>query len=239
METDALDRALARLQRPSSTEERLELLGQLTSYWLGRLKDSERRSPLEITAARMPDVLRRWYETVGRRGEVFGTHRLMYGIAPADLAKHPIDGKIQIFFENQGVYLWATSPEGDDPPVWGKFNEPSLPWQEESPSLTEFLIGYTLNGYLMTGPYGGSASWVPRSVVDRVAETLPELPLRAWNWPARNSRFYGAGGAFMFAAPNGESEGVQGYSVFVGSKRVEHVAFLKEIVDDAWESTYL
>ncbi len=42
-------------------------------------------------------------------------------------------------------------------------------------------------------------------------------------------------GAFMLAAPNGVLKGRQGYSVFLGAKNPEPLAFLREIIDHHWD----
>ena len=32
-----------------------------------------------------------------------------------------IDGRLHFHVENQGVYQWTTLPDGDDPPVFGRY----------------------------------------------------------------------------------------------------------------------
>lgn len=171
----------------------------------------------------------------GKRKEVIDRNNSIVLVEPKEPLDVDADNKVIIFVENQGVYHWATVPEGQDPPVWGRLNEPGLQWTQVSDTLSEFLIGCTLYGFVMGAPYGGTASWVPQDVVDRIARVLPPLPIRPWAWPGDSSRFYGSRGAFMFVSPNGESDGVMGYSLWLGSKTAESVAFFKNIVDDAWE----
>jgi hypothetical protein len=237
--TDAkhLDEALTLLGQKTTTEQRLNIIQATLSHWLGPLPAEEAWLAGDLRRSRIPETLRSWLTLVGRREEIVSQNNLMVPVLPPKLGEPENDGKILIFVENQGVYLWATSPEGEDPPVWGRLNEAGQDWAEVSGSLSEFLIGSTLFEFILHAPYGGAASWISEDVVNQIEKVLPILPIRPWAWPGDPSRFYGARGAYMFACPNGECDGVRGYSIWVGSMSAEPVAFLKEVAKDAWESS--
>ena len=48
-------------------------------------------------------------------------------------------GRLLFYVENQGVYQWSTLLEGDDPPVFGRY-EGRGRWAKEGVTLSEHLI---------------------------------------------------------------------------------------------------
>jgi hypothetical protein len=155
-------------------------------------------------------------------------------LGPAELETDET-GKAVFYCENQGVYLWATMLEGDDPPVWGMLNEQDIPWTEEGMTLSAFLIQACLFEGLGRAPYGASAAWADEQALERVVAPLRPLPLPPWHWPAYPSRLWYGGGAFAAAGPNGEYQGKKGFSIWVGAKTDQPLAYLREIVDEGWE----
>jgi hypothetical protein len=115
------------------------------------------------------------------------------------------EGRLLFHVENQGVYLWSTSLERDDPPVLGRFNETGVPWSKVGMTLSEFLIGGCLFQAVMDAPFGASVAWADQATLDRVAEVIRPLPLVSWRWPAYPSGFYAKEGAFMFVSPNDDN----------------------------------
>jgi hypothetical protein len=144
------------------------------------------------------------------------------------------------YVENQGVYVWSTLPEGEDPPVWGRFNEPGEPWTEEGMTLSEFLIQACLFEAVMSAPHGAATGWVNEPTLTRIVTPLPRLPLAPWHWPVYPTYFHAGGGAFVFSCPSGDAEGVdRTYSVWVAAKTPQPLGYLREIVDDTWDSVYV
>jgi hypothetical protein len=79
---------------------------------------------------------------------------------------------------------------------------------------------------ILSAPYR-AAGWAEESTLARLQKELPPLPLTPWRWPQFPSQFYGREGAFMFACPNLTPEGAQAYSVWIGAKSPQPLAFLK------------
>jgi hypothetical protein len=159
-------------------------------------------------------------------------------LAPIDLDVDG-DGKMIFYVENQGVYLWATDPQGEDPVVWGRFNEEGEAWAREEVLLSEFLIQVCLLEGVFGAPYGASASWVNQLTLERVTAPLQLVPFGPWRWPAYPTRFWAANGAFVFACPNGPSAELPAFSIWVGAKSETPLGYLRAIVDDGWEYTAL
>src|SRR5205085_714636 len=84
----------------------------------------------------LPGPLRWWYRRGGLRPGVLDGQNSLIG---PDRLEVEADGKMTFYAENQGIYIWATLPEGDDPPVWGQF-QGFEPWAEEEVTLSGFLI---------------------------------------------------------------------------------------------------
>jgi hypothetical protein len=138
------------------------------------------------------------------------------------------------YVENQSVYLWSTTSNGDDPHVQGRFNDFRSTWTNEGMVLFEFLIGAFLFQAIFRAPFGAAIGWAEKPTLDRLEEEIPPLPLVPWRWP-----FFARRGAFMFAAPNDDHLDNKAFSVWIGAKTNGPLAFLKQIVDEQWEYSSL
>lgn len=233
LDTFALDQSLQGLDRVQAVHERLAILRRLAEYWHGPIGPSEGFAEEELRGKPVPFPLRWWYQLAGRNERILsGQNKLL---EPAELTLDN-EGRLLFYVENQGVYLWSTTLESDDPPVWGKFNESDKPWTEEGMSLSEFLIGACLFEAIMQAPFGASAAWAEETTLNKISVELPPLPLVPWRWPSYPSRFFARNGAFMFASPNDDNQGNKAFSIWIGAKSERPLAFLKAIVDEkTWE----
>jgi hypothetical protein len=263
----ALDATLNRLAGPLPRAARLEVLRQVAEYFHGLIRAGDGMSDDELGGTPtygpppLPESLRWWYQLVGKRKGMLCCQN--YFLEPAKL-EIDVDGKMEFFSENQGVYRWATAATGaatgaerlqsgerflcedwvesappaiarDDASVWGRFNEVGKPWTEEGMQLSEFLIQVCLFESVMAAPYGASAASADEETLEKVTKPLKELPLPPWHWPDFPTRFFYGGGAFVVAGPNGQCNGKLGYSIWVGAKTEMPLAYLNEIVDERWE----
>lgn len=233
LDTLALDQSLQRLDQMKSFHERLAILRRLAEYWHGPIGPDEAFAEGELRGKPVPFPLRWWYQLAGRNESILsGENKLL---EPAEL-KLDKEGRLLFYVENQGVYLWSTTPDVDDPPVWGKFNESNKPWTEEGMSLSEFLLGACLFEAIMQAPFGASAAWVEEATLNEISIELPPLPLVPWRWPSYPTRFFARNGAFMFASPNDDNRGNKAFSIWIGAKTECPLAFLKPIVNEkTWE----
>lgn len=231
-----LDQSLHCLDPRATAEQRLAVLQQVVEYWHGPLRPDDGFSEQDLKNIPIPTPLHRWFRLGGRRTSILSGQNKLFG--PSELELDP-DGRILFYVENQGVYIWSTTVEGDDPQVWGRFNEADASWTEEGMTLSEFLIGACLFQAVMAAPFGATAAWANQKTLDRIASFISQLPLVPWRWPAFPSRFYVRNGSFMFAGPNNENQGNNAFSIFVGAKTAQPLAFLKQIVDEGWEYTAL
>jgi hypothetical protein len=88
----------------------------------------------------------------------------------------------------------------------------------------------------MQAPLGASAAWAEDATLNKISLKMTPLPLVPWRWPSYPSRFFARNGAFMFACPNDDNECNKAFSIWVGAKSEQPLAFLKPIVDKmTWE----
>jgi hypothetical protein len=231
-----LDEALHSLNDRSPIDQRLAVVRQVVEYWHRPLRSNDGCTDEELCGTNLPMSLRWWFKTAGHRESVISGQNFLQ--TPGDM-KLDDEGRLLFYVENQGVYLWSTTLEGDDPPVWGCFNETHVPWSKEGMTVSEFLMGACLFQAIMDAPFGASMAWAEQGTLDRIAEVIHPLPLVPWRWPLYPSRFYARNGAFMFAAPNSDNQGNMAFSIWIGAKAKEPLAFLKQIVDDTWEHVAL
>lgn len=229
MTDSELDDALSRLTQPLTVGARLGILQDVAEYWNGPISGEDGIPEKELQYVAAPLPLRWWYLLAGRRPEFIGYQN---HLCPPEKLKASDDGRVSFYWENQGVYEWATLIDGDDPPVWGRFNHVST-WTDEGLSLSEFLIGACLLEGIFHAPFGASAGTADEKARKGMLAPLREMGTSPWHWPGYPSRFYHGKGAFAFVAPYDPTE-EQVYSIWIGARNREALAFLRDM-DYEWD----
>lgn len=93
----------------------------------------------EMAAIEMPEPLRRFYEYAGRWPDLYRQNVLLQ---PDELKV--VGDRLIFYVENQHVFEWATTPTGEDPPVWFRDDR----WQAEPGPLSVFLLQTLLDEYV-------------------------------------------------------------------------------------------
>ena len=210
---------IVRLTPASSTAQRMRALEVFLERWHGH---SKARKPLKRKRLAMPRPLAEFYELAR------GRHAVVFNSLPR--IPEPTDGRLVFCVENQGVYLWSTEAKGNDPAVWGRFDEPGMSWRREKERLSGFLIELGVFEAIYGAPCGATAAHLESAAVRRLCSRMTRLPLGAWRWPAYPSRFYARKGALAFISPNGNE-----CSVYVGAKHPAVLDFMADLIDDAWQ----
>jgi hypothetical protein len=240
----SVDAALERLRQPTTVHDRLSILERLVNYWHGPIRPEDGMSDAEIGGLPLPMPLRWWYRWAGKRWEILGRQNRL--LVPRDFERRYgmlriNNGRLCFYDENQGVYAWSTLRDGDDPPVFGRY-EGKGRWAKERTTLSEHLILACLCEAIMGhANYGASAAWLDEDQLAELIERIPSIALGPWRW--LGLRFFARQGAFMCAAINGEmsgkkereARGKKSYSVWVGAKTEHPLQFLKPFLNDKWE----
>jgi hypothetical protein len=235
-DASALDRALDRLRAPTTVHDRLDVLRQLVDFWHDPIRPEDGMSDAEIGGMALPLPLRWWYRWAGKRNDVLSGQNVLF--VPRDYRnKYRVlavrDGRLRFYVENQGVYEWATLPNGDDPPVFGRYDLRGR-WVQEQVTLSEHLILMCLFEAVMgRNNYGASKAWLDEKRLEVIVRHIPALAIRPWRW--MGARFFAHSGAFMCAAENGTSDGAKWFSVWIAAKTAQPLQFLKPLLDDTWE----
>ena len=226
----SIDAALDRLSYPLSTEERLWVLQQLVAYWHRPISPEDGLREQELQGLAMPHPLRWWYRWAGCRSDIMSGQNFL--LAPGQLTIK--DGLLEFYVENQYCYQWGTQIGGDDPPVFGRMKT-TKQWEPEGTVLSEHLILACLfEATMCHSHYGASASWLEQSVLDKIIEHIPPISVNPWKWGG-SAQFYAKGGSTMYTMPNGEIDGKQGYSVWIGAKTEHPLRLVKPFIDKDWE----
>jgi hypothetical protein len=236
-----LDQALDRLKHSTTVHDRLDTLRHLVNFWHGPIKPEDGMSGVEqVGGVPLPFPLQFWYGWAGKRTEVMTGQNILF--TPRDYQYRSRilaikDGHLHFHVENQGAYEWSTLPDGDDPPVFGRY-ECKGPWTREKVALSEYLILTCLFEAIMChAKYGALATWLDEERLNTIVQTIPPLPIGPWHW--LGTRFFARNGAFMCVAENGEHEGKKWYSVFIGAKTEHPLQFLKPLLDESWELVWI
>jgi hypothetical protein len=202
--------------------------------WHGEREPGNGLPAAQLERISLPEPLRDFYEFAGRWPVVMDENGPIRLLPPTELVSE--EGKVIYCVENQGVYLWSTSPEGEDPPVWGRFDEAGEQWVEEEEPLSRCLLQSIIFQAVLLAPEGASVAWLESSELERVLRPLRALPLGNWRWPAYPTRFYaGECGVLAVSCPNRGPEGGGQVSLWIGAQDQAALAYLDEFVDRSWE----
>ncbi len=135
------------------------------------------------------------------------------------------DGRVTFLVENQGVCLWATEPEGDDPLVWYRNNDEGEPWIEEAVPLSRFLVQAVLLEAVLGASFGGSTTGIPSSTLDAFRARLDPIGDRRWNWCG--ARFYARDGALAVV--------LEDTDLFLAGRSPHALTPLLDLVTDDWD----
>lgn len=243
---DPLDQTLDRLRHPTTVYERLRVLEELVNYWHGPIRPEDGMSDDEIGGVKLPLPLRWWYRWAGKRKDVMSGQNFLF--VPRDY-NHKyrilavVAGRLHFYVENQGVCQWATLPDGDDPPVFGRYEYRGR-WAQEGVTLSEHLILACLFEAVMChANYAASVARLEEDKLAAIARHIPPLAIPPWRWPGM--RFFAAQGAFMWAAENGRGKPYgknrfrsgekKYYSVHIGAKTEAPLQPLRPLIDNQWE----
>lgn len=225
-EAAAVDQALSRLRDPTTLDDRLDVLRTVVEYWHGPIASVDGISGGELAGIEIPRALAWWYEWAGRRREIMSGQNRLY--APGEL--RDVDGRLLFYAENQFVYQWATVREGDDPPVFGRY-ESRDPWEPEGMRVSEHLIlACLLEAVMCHSPYGASCVQPSREALAALESSLDPIAIDPWRWVGP-TRFYARNGAFMYTMSGGEEVP----NVFLGAKSDAPLRFIKPFIDRNWE----
>src|SRR5262249_32455136 len=186
----------------------------------------------EMTSQPLPLPLRWWYRFAGKRTEIMSGQNILF--VPRDFQNRHrmlqiVNDRLLFYVENQGVYQWSTLTEGDDPPVFGRF-EGRGRWAKERVTLSEHLILMCLfEAVMCQANYGASAAWLDEDQLAAVVAEVPPIAIRPWRWGG--TRFFAGQGAFVCVADNPADDEKRWYSVSVGAKTEQPLQFLKPLVD--------
>jgi hypothetical protein len=197
--------------------------------WHGGESPASARADQDIPLF-VPRPLREFYVAVQNWPDAVVQNRLL---DPTELRLE--DGRLLFYVENQAVYLWATSPSADDPPVWGRENVPDASWEKEGEQLSRFLVQLAVFEAVMGADVHASAAWLDPESLGRVLTDLVELPFAPWRWPDHPTRFFGREGVLAVVAPNRTPESSDYVSIYVGAKSESALSFLETHIDDAWD----
>ena len=209
------EETVALLTTKSTTEERLSAMRVFVERWYGPATTP----PPEI--APMPRPLGALHEAVaGHR--VFVQNRL---VPPDRVQRGEEPDKLVFYLENQGVWTWATDPQGEDPPVYVRSNERGAPWQRESDSLSSFLIQVLLLEATFGAPFGASHDGLDARAMAKLTKKVKPLAIAPWS--STRTRFFGSGGVIAFASPQGAET-----AVWIGAKERERLEPVEALLGD-------
>jgi hypothetical protein len=233
---DAVDAALDRLREPTAVHDRLDVLQAVVNYWHGPIRPDDGMSEALLAGRSLPLPLRWWYRWAGKRSEIMTAQNFLFVPNHENPRYRPaiVDGRLLFYADNQYAYIdnqhayqWSTLPDGDDPPVFGRYKDDEL-WEAEGVSVSEHLILACLFEAVMChAKYGVWCKWLEEDKFAELVENVPPLAIAPWRWTGL--RFFAGRGAFMCAAMEKENDKKR-YEVSIAAKTEHPVQFLKPLL---------
>lgn len=219
-----VDRALDSLRSPTTIEDRLGVLRQLVEFWHGPIRPGDGFSDAELAGVPLPMPLRWWYRWAGKRDEIMSGQNILYKPVHKYWQLTVEGDRLRFYCENQGVYHWSTLTQGDDPPVFGRYQSTD-PWAQEAVTLSEHLILACLfEAVICHAKYGASAP-LDEKKLSEITNRIPPVAIAPWRW--EGSRFFAGQGAFMWATEH--------CYVWIGAKTEDPLRFLRPYVGNDWD----
>jgi hypothetical protein len=131
------------------------------------------------TAPSWRHILASFYDVVG--------DTLVNDLIPPDRAR-AADGRVEFYVEEQGVYRWAldtTTPDRDDPPVVGSYNESGSGWTIQAPRVSLFRSQLLVVDVAIGRGFVSTDGPITRAEADDALTPLRPLPWPTWSWPPR------------------------------------------------------
>ena len=145
-------------------------------------------APRRPAALPMPPPLAALHEVIGERAGLLGRQDGL--MTPHDLRVDEA-GRLIFGYENQGVFLMATLPDGDDPPVL--LLTDGVETERSALPLSRFLLDMMLFEATVIGPYRLFGE-VGREDVDRIVAPLRRVPAPAREIHGPESSTYAGNG---------------------------------------------
>jgi hypothetical protein len=178
----------------------------------------------------MPSPLRAWFATTSAwsRLDVSQNHVLDTAIIE--------DGKLLVWVENQGVWEWGVDPDGDDPDVYDRENEPGTAWQRTGVRLSTFLIHVAVFEAIFNARHGASTATVSRRRCQDILAPLRPIPHAIWRWPTRGSHLLAGDGVLALAGPwdYHEDPEASDWEVFLAARDHSTIEYLADLPDIEW-----
>ena len=217
------EEAVTKLTTPSSTSDRVGALQVFAHRWFGCSMEA---LPMVVSCG--PALLGVLHGIIAG-GRICTQNKL---VAPEDLERsttwhglEEVDDKVIFYVENQGVCVWATEPEGDDPPVYRRMNEWNAAWVRESETLSGFFIEMLLLEAVYGAPFGARDDGLDARELANLAKRVLPVPIEPW--AASGTHFYGYGGVIGFSYADGER-----FHVELGARDRLFLEPLEELVAD-------
>jgi len=170
----------------------------------------------------LPGPLRSFYDFAGNWPEVLcGQNQLL---APGDLIS--VDEKLVFFRDGHGQLEWATSQEGDDPPVWVRRVRP-VPgrWLAERDPLGRFLLATRVFEASVGSSGTAHNPDLPPERARTAMESFTRLQLSEWTLA---SAMFASDDLVAIASPTGTGPFPGRWSITIGSpsgpEPIKHVA---------------
>jgi hypothetical protein len=212
----------------TTADARMGGLERFLERYLGPRRPEHGATEEEVASVAMPAPLRRFFRFAGRwRGpgqpdgapyaNRFCVQDALAGIV--DCAHAPglelMDGRLVFVWENQGVWVAAAEPAGDDPPVWVtgdcSHREPRRVWRQLERPLSHFLVGFVLQELVMGSELVAVA---PEALETFGRAGLPVEPVWLRGEYARDGdrpSYFLAGGRFLVCRNPDEGDGDDWY----------------------------
>ncbi|WP_158844603.1 hypothetical protein [Streptomyces sp. NRRL WC-3742] len=197
-------------------------LPQFLATWFG--PPAAEAKPLPESCNWLPASLRDWHALISRWDEELAFTTRM--TPPERIAVE--DGKAVFMSDCGGEWCWSF-----DPAMPGSvFNaEIYEPWEQDSETMSEFLVHRTIMEVLSGASTRMRASMVSDEHMEYILDSAEEVAFGAWSWPVPGYRTFMRGDVLMQII---RCDDGPGWDVDIAAPEVGMLSRFREMVDVKW-----
>jgi hypothetical protein len=203
-------------------DAQFDCLSHFVNHWYGFI--TEEREEFQCNSP-MPQALLNFYKYYDvKRDNIMVQNRIL---GPDQLIYE--GNRLTFMIENQGVYIWQTNVEGENPEVYISENVRQKHWLREEERLCGFLYQMLLFEAMVGAKYHAYKDWISKDKLNSIINKWTLAPFKPLRWPGYPSQLFYIDNAIAFTFPNFDH-----FTFECGSNDSNAINFMHEFTDDTW-----
>ena len=223
---DDLHKALKSWPTLTSLKSRLSVIHLVIEYWHGPIMHESSNDDDGLKGQWLPEALHWFYKTIGCQHKVHSHYNQLIKLAHLNVDN---EGYIEFYRENQGVFVWATEPSIEDPPVFGRGSDTES-WVLQMDRLSDFLLFVVIFEAIYQAPWTAHGS-ISRRAFAELTEPLFKVEVTHSLWQGEPCDIYHGRGLIVWRWRSDRHEALP---VMLGALTESKIEYVKPLGNWIW-----